>query len=438
MEVKERIRDYNKVIANNKHLINIYNELIRLEREGLEDSQSYLVCVDLLKRLKRENKKLLKKYPLMDAGTDYYMSLLIVEPCIEYGEDDGNYKDDDEENEAIRNMEPFSEEDFYGDEYGGIATLQKDNKEKEEVIYDMDKDGDFNLDNYTEEDKNDSYEDNEKFPKFDIEYKLDSEAESKIRFRNDIFWYGLVSKEYNKNQFYGDKRTYVLGSYLTRHYAIARLHQSNPSMSIEEAEAEIDEKLAKEFGDSYFIEKKYELSMKKLVDYYENGFFHNSTMLYLLDSIARTEDTSLRDILIARKYRLIAESRCLEDEFLINPKNFVNIAAFKKPLQSLYSSESTRELCFKNWEEYYLDRIHALEQCFFCYENCIDDIECLAHNINTKAILQAYTSMLFDKTDLEKVYNKRNTIINDVQEECVRKIIIDSKALKRTNTLSEK
>jgi hypothetical protein len=36
METEERTKDYDKIIQNNKLITRIYNELIRLEQEGLE------------------------------------------------------------------------------------------------------------------------------------------------------------------------------------------------------------------------------------------------------------------------------------------------------------------------------------------------------------------------------------------------------------------
>ena len=43
MEIEERTKDYDKIIQNNKLITRIYNELIRLEQEGLEYNNEYFM-----------------------------------------------------------------------------------------------------------------------------------------------------------------------------------------------------------------------------------------------------------------------------------------------------------------------------------------------------------------------------------------------------------
>ena len=456
MKVKERIKAYKKIIDNNGYIIRIYNNLICLEQNGLVDSQAYQLSIDLIKRLKNDNEKLFKAYPLTDKAIDFYSRLLIREPNIVYSEDATDndlyknaisvYKDDDDLSNEEYEKSSYEFDDEDDESYGGTATMARDNEwtkniknigNDDQFISDEEDEESYDIDYLDEFDDNDENMEDNLIPEFNIEYKLDPKIEIETRYKNDVRWYALEKMEINKNKLYEERRVYILGSYLKRDLAIEKLYKNDKSMSIEEAEDKIDEKLIEQLSNSSYIKEYYNLSLKALVDYYERGFFCHSTMFYLLNSIKKVNQKNIKDILIARKYKLIAENRCLEDAFLKNPKRFINVQAFKKPLQYLYNSEYTRKLCFNNWEELYIEKIHALENGFYFYLNCIDDEECIAHNINTKAYLQAYTSMLFDKNDLNKVNKERSKLVKDVKEEYLKKIVLDSKVLKRTIILSE-
>ena len=161
-------------------------------------------------------------------------------------------------------------------------------------------------------------------------------------------------------------------------------------------------------------------------------------MTYLLDEIDKADQRTVKDLLIVRKYKMILENKCLEDAFLDNPRRIARPLLYKKILLSMYSDEETRKMYFSGWEETFKNLVEVLDGGFCDFENCKEDEECTAHNITNKALVQAYTSMLFEKSDLHQVNKNRNKVIHNIKDKGIKKVVSSSKVLKRSIILSEK
>ena len=396
MEIEERTKDYDKIIQNNKLITRIYNELIRLEQEGLEYNNEYFMLLDLIKKYRNENEKIFLSYPLMDETANEFLNLI----------------------------NPDSNNSSYFESYDG----DDEEYDEEETIYDYE-----NNDELPEE-----YEDNtDNDLVLNIDYNLNIDEEDFIRFRNDMFYYSSISSEVNKNSLYADVPVRVYGNYCQRYQAIQSLYQ-NEDISLEEAEEKIDKKLENKIDPEYRLEVYEELIKEKLVFLYRRCCLNHSTMTYLLDEIDKADQRTVKDLLIVRKYKMILENKCLEDAFLDNPRRIARPLLYKKILLSMYSDEETRKMYFSGWEETFKNLVEVLDGGFCDFENCKEDEECTAHNITNKALVQAYTSMLFEKSDLHQVNKNRNKVIHNIKDKGIKKVVSSSKVLKRSIILSEK
>ena len=438
MENTQRLKDYDNIYKNNKLIAILYNRLITLEKEGLLFSDEYFSNIELIKKYKDANKDIYDKYPLADCEMGDYLDL--INPDKEkydngYNEDDenndDNYEDDDDyDYESMKDCN-LDEYDKFDDEYNAY---EDDVDEDEEVIYNCDKDNLDEVLSNTEGNELSVCRDIDNCT-LDIEYSIKDEDSFK-RFYNDVQYYYALSKEINNNYLYAGLKAHVGGCLSIRDVAIYYLHNSK-GISLSEAEAKVDEKLDKKLSDNSRITRMIGITKEKLIELYKVGYRTHSIMYYLLDSINNCNNQKVKDILIARKYYLIFNNKCLEESFLNNPRNFVNVQAYKRLLTTMYDNEDLRKEQFTNWDESYLNLIEATAASFVEYENCDDDEECIAHNIHMKTLIQAYTSMLFDKGDVKKALDFEDKVVKTATEKSTIKVITDSKKLTKKLLLSE-
>ena len=447
MKSEERINKYNKVINNNKLIVTMYNELIRLEQEGLEFNNEYFTLLDLIRKYKYENEVILKSYPLMDGTIKDFQELI-----SRSGSNNLNYYYEDiNDNEEFDDDDDDYDDDEY-DEYDDDddEDLDEENGYYEKVtIYDAEVDGELapeyldnnenNINSNDIFDEVDDYEDDEYYNEleFNIDYSLNPDEVAIDRFCSDIFYYASISNEVNNNELYANYPAYVNGCYMPRYHAIQYLYRKE-DITLEEAEARIDEKLEKKINPLKKIIRYEELKKEKLIFFYRKCCQNHITMSYLLDEINKADQRTVQDLLIVRKYKLIAEYKCLEDTFLNNPRCIANPQLYKKLLLSMYNDEETRKNYFSGWEDTFKNLISVLNCSFLDYENCSGDEECIAHNITNKTLVQAYSSMLFDKQDLHQANKIRNKVVNNIKDKSIKKVVSSSKILKRNIILSEK
>ncbi len=250
---------------------------------------------------------------------------------------------------------------------------------------------------------------------------------------------------YDKDQLYENILVLVeeLGYSLHREDAI-EAYMELYECSLEEATDHIDELYEKE-KNIFYIEdgdsiqqREIDMDDEKEFNYLKDTYITAVYVHYLFMNVQNEENKEVRQFVYNLIYSLIALYPSVGKIFLNKEKYDINDLPEKRGLINLYNIVKYRNTFFSGWDENCMDCIDDLTDALTALE-CKGRLTNFdkALNIVLKSRIQASSSLIFDKDNLNEVNEKKQVMYEFLHRKSSKKLLKESDELKKKLSLTQ-